>query len=101
MINANYRQFKDFADQKECPLDGEKRKISEIVDKKILIIAYRIRKSKIDDGNYVTIQFSNGDNKVSVFFTGSRVLMEQCERYKDQMPFYTTILQKYKYYTMT
>lgn len=90
----------DFADQDKGPLEGEKKKITEIIDKEILIINFQIKKSKIKDGNYATIQFENSGKKY-VIFTASVPLMEQLEQYRDKMPFYTTIIQKFKYYTMS
>ena len=99
MLNSPPR-FRDFADQSEGPLEGEKKKIAEILNKEMLITNFKIKKSKIKDGNYATIQFENGGKKY-VIFTASGPLMEQLERYKDKMPYYATIIQKFNYFTMS
>jgi len=95
-----YPHFNEFADVECGPLDGEKKKIADVLNKEILIINFQVKKSKIKAGNYATIQFKNGGAEY-VIFTGSRPLMEQLEQYKMKMPFFTTIIQKYKYYTMS
>ncbi len=105
MSEGGYPEFDDFADE-ETPLEGEKRKIEEILNIKILITGFRIGKSVYKDKNtgkdknYVTIQFKNG-GKFSILFTGSEVLMKQLEKYKKQIPFYTTIIKRNNYYTMS
>jgi hypothetical protein len=95
-----YHHFRDFAEDECAPLDGEKKKIVEVLNKEILITNFQVKKSKIKDGNYATIQFENS-GVLYVVFTGSGPLMEQLEQYKSEMPFFTTIIQKYKYYTMS
>ena len=95
-----YPHFSDFAEDECAPLDGEKKKIADILNREILIINFQIKKSKIKEGDYATIQFKNGGTEY-VIFTGSGPLMEQLEQYKAKMPFFTTIIQKYKYYTMS
>lgn len=95
-----FPHFKDFAEQDKGPLEGKKKKIVEILNKEILITNFQIKKSKIKDGNYATIQFENGGEK-HVVFTASGPLMEQLERHKDKMPYHVTIIQRYNYYTMS
>ena len=99
-MSEKYLHFCDFAEDECAPLDGEKKKILDILNKEILITNFQIKKSKIKEGNYATIQFKNSSDEC-VVFTGSGPLMEQLEQYKDKMPFFTTIIQKYKYYTMS
>lgn len=41
------------------------------------------------------------DGKTTITFTGSNVLIEQIERYKAEIPFYTTIKKIDRYYTFT
>lgn len=48
----------------------------------------------------LTIQFKL-DGVDYIVFTGSRVLMNQCEKYKDEMPFGAKIEKVNKYYTFT
>jgi hypothetical protein len=100
MTNDEYPHFKDFAEIDSGPLEGKKKKITEILGKDLLILSFQIKKSKINDGDYATIQFEISDEKYIVF-TASRPLMEQLERYKEKLPFHATIVHRYKYYTMT
>ena len=99
-MHDEYPHFSDFAEDECAPLDGEKKKIVDVLNKEILITKFQVKKSKIKDGNYATIQFKNGGMEY-VIFTGSGPLMDQLEQYKAKMPFFTTIIQKYKYYTMS
>ncbi len=94
-----YPRFGDFAG-KEGPLDGTKKKLSEVLDKEILVLAFRIGKSKFRDRNYVTIQFENGGSRY-VVFTGSDVLMDQLKRHEGKLPFYTTIVKRYNYFSLS
>jgi hypothetical protein len=98
----DYPHFRDFMDpnEEEDPLDGEKLKIVDIINKEILILNFNIRKSKIKEGNYVIIQFELDDEKHVVFTTATR-LMKKLERHKEKMPYHVTIIRKYKYYTMS
>jgi len=51
-------------------LRGEKKKIEEILNTEILVIGYRIGKSKYKDRNYLTLEFENGGGKYIVFSLG-------------------------------
>jgi len=95
----SYPRFGDFAGE-EGPLDGEKKKLSEILDKEILVLAFRVGKSKFRDRNYVTIQYENDSTKY-VVFTGSEVLMEQLKRHEANLPFYATIVKRFNYYSLS
>lgn len=95
----SYPRFGDFEGEKG-PLDGKKKKLSEVLDQEILIRAFRIGRSKFKDKNYVTIQFDNSGNRY-VVFTGSEVLMEQLKRHQEQIPFYATIVKRYNYYSLS
>ena len=101
-MHNNYPRFKDFADpdEDEDPLDGEKKKILDILNKEILILNFRIQKSKIKEGNYVIIQFELYGKKHVIFTTATR-LMKKLERHKDKMPYYATIIQKFNYFTFS
>ena len=97
---VEYPRFSDFADETKS-FDGDKKKIDEIINKDILIIDYKIKDSKQHkDTQYVTIQFKI-DNINHIVFTGSKVLSEQLEKYKDNILFYTQIKKIDKYYTFT
>ncbi|MFH0995810.1 MAG: hypothetical protein V1844_09980 [Pseudomonadota bacterium] len=96
------KRFSDFATD-EKPIDGDKVKIDDILNKEIEITAYRIKNSKFEErhhGKCVTIQFRL-DNEQKIFFTGSEVIMNQIEKYKNEIPFVTIIKKKYKYYIFT
>lgn len=89
-MSDEYPNFSDFAIDET--LIGEKIQIERILNKRVLITRYRINKSKFKESNYVTIQFTL-DDKTHVVFTGSEVLMKQLEKYKDKMPYNTTIVK--------
>lgn len=94
-----YQHFGEFAGE-GGPLEGKKKKLSEVLDCEILILAYRIARSKFKDKNYVTIQFENDGDKY-VVFTGSEVLMEQLGKYSTELPFYATITKRFNYFTLS
>ena len=96
----DYLTFSDFAEKPDL-LDGGKKKIKDIVDIKILVSNYKIKPSKQKENSfYATIQFKIDEVKY-IFFTGSEVLIDQIEKYKDHLPFYTQIKKVNKYYTFT
>jgi len=95
----DYQHFGEFAGEKG-PLEGKKKKLSEVLDCEILVLAYRIARSKFKDRNYVTIQFENDGDKY-VLFTGSEVLMEQLTKHEAQLPFYGTIIKRFNYFTLS
>lgn len=98
------RRFSDFA--KPAGLDGTKVKIEDILNKEILILGYKLRDSKYPNSNSrdcATVQFSIPDTpgEKYIFFTGSSVLRDQLEEYKEQLPFYTTVKKIDRYYSFT
>ena len=96
---GNPLRFSEFADEKP-QLEGIKKKISDILNMEILITAFRIGDSKYKEKKYLTLQFrSNGET--SIVFNGSEVLMKQAQKYEDRMPYFVTIVQRGKYYTMS
>lgn len=97
-----YKRFSDFAEEPEL-LNGNKLKIEEILNKEILITGFKISDSKFHKSNSLkclTLQFQVDDEK-HVIFTGSMVLIGQVEKYKDEIPFITTIRKIDKYYSFT
>ena len=93
-----YPKFSDFAEETKS-FEGDKKKIDDILNKDILIIDYKIKDSKQHkDTQYVTIQFKI-DGTCHIVFTGSKVLAEQLNKYKDNIPFHTQIKKIDKYYT--
>lgn len=98
------KRFSDFADEPE-PLEGDKLRVQDIINEEIKITGYDIKNSRYDknrSGKYLTIQFvrQKGDDP-NVLFTGSDVLIEQLEKYGDEIPFLTTIRQINRYYTLS
>ena len=98
---GQYPHLRDFAkpNEDEDTLGGEKKKIIEILNKEILILNFRIQKSKIKDGNYMIVQFEL-DNKKYVIFTTAIRVVKRIKQYEDRMPYHATIIQEYKYYTI-
>lgn len=99
------RKFSDFAADEEH-LDGKKLPFSELVGKQIVVWNSRSLQSQYDTEVCVMLQFSFDEaGEKFVAFTGSKVIVEQVEKYKAQMPFETTIVQrksgKHFYYTLT
>lgn len=94
------KRFSDFADEPNI-MTGDKIKISEVLNREIEVIGYKISDSKQKSGTkYLTLQFKlEGEEKI--LFTGSTILIEQIEKYKDEIPFLTTIKQVNRYYTFT
>lgn len=88
-------KFSDFAEEKFI---GEKIKISKVLNKEIKVLAFQVKKSKIEkDGFYIQMQIEVDDER-KVLFTNSSVLKDQLEKYKDNLPFITTIIQPKKYF---
>jgi hypothetical protein len=96
------KRFADFADE-EPALDGDKRRLDDLLNRQVTITGYRIRRSRFSKnktGEYLTLQVS-ADGLTVVCFTGSDVLMDQMKKYGDQIPFETTIKKINRYYTLT
>ncbi len=97
---VEYPRFSDFAEESKV-IDGDKKKIDEILNKEILVLDFKLKESKHHrDSQYITIQFKI-DDVTFIMFNGSRVLAEQLEKYKDNIPFYAIIKKIDKYYTFT
>ena len=100
VIIVDYPRFSDFAEETKS-FEGNKKKIEEILNQEILVIDFKVKDSKHHrDSQYVTIQFKL-DNDTFILFNGSRVLVEQLEKYKDNIPFYAAIKRIDKYYTFS
>ena len=98
------RRFREFA-QEDRPLDGEKRRIDDILNQEIVVLDTRISESKYakegdDRKRMATIQFEM-DGATYVAFTGSGVLIRQIEKYREQIPFIATIRKIDRYYTFS
>lgn len=96
------QRFGDFA-QEDRPLEGEKRRIDELLNRELVVTGERIRESKYkDEGRrrYMTLQVEI-EGKPFVVFTGSEVLINQIEKYRDHIPFIATIVKVDRYYTFS
>lgn len=98
----NIHSFGDFA--KEKFLNGPKVDLKSILNKRILVKAYRVTESKFKDKgsqNLLTVQFEDDEGNTCVFFTGSDILRTQLDKYDDQLPFYATVIQSGRCFTFT
>lgn len=93
------KQFSDFAIEKPI-LDGQKIKIEEILNKELIVTGALINTSKFKDTKYLRLQIEINNLKY-VVFTGSEVLMDQINKYFEQIPFATQIIKIKKYYTFS
>jgi len=96
------KEFNDFARESK-PLEGSKVRIDDIINRKILVLDYKIRDSRFEKKNCekcLTLQFEMEGVK-HVLFTGSNVLIDQIEKYKSEIPFYATLKKIDRYYTFT
>lgn len=98
-MTVDHPRFCDFAEE-QPQLEGEKKKITDILNTEILITDYRIGNSKYKEKKYLTLQYKTASG-FNIVFNGSEVLMAQAKKYEDRMPYYVTIVQRGKYYTMT
>lgn len=97
---AEYPRFSDFAEETKS-FEGDKKRIDDILNQELLVTDFKIKDSKKkQDTLYATIQFKV-DEINYIVFTGSGVLIDQLEKYKDNLPFYTTIKKIDRYYTFT
>lgn len=88
-------RFSDFSTEQ---LIGEKISIDKILNKEIKVLAFRLKNSKIEKGStYAQIQIEL-HGELRVIFTNSTVLKEQLQRYKEHLPFCTTIIKNNKYF---
>lgn len=95
-------KFSDFAIS--TSLSGDKTTMNNIIDKEITVLAYRIFESHYSTEGKAEqclhIQFIL-DEKTYIVFTGSIVLKEQLEQYKEHIPFITTVKRIKNFYTFT
>lgn len=109
------KKFSDFADTQTSPImDGRKVPLDDILNKEIIVLRYKIKKSKFADAKNpecLTVQFAYPQSGLDsetvpgaehfVFFSGSSVLMQQLEQYKDNLPFQAVIKKIGKYFTFS
>lgn len=92
-------RFADFAEEET--LDGEKMKITDLLNKEIIVTGYKITESlykKTNSTRCLKLQFSLENNK-GIVFTGSDVLIDQIIKYESHIPFISTITKVDKYYS--
>ncbi len=98
------KRFSDFA-KEETQLEGLKVKLDDLLGQDIMIVAFRMsdsRYSKNKSGKYATVQFKQKEDcPPQVFFTGSDILIEQLEKYKEELPFVAKIKKINRYYTLS
>lgn len=94
-------KFSDFA---EVNINrGKKIRIDDILEQTIQIISYKICESKYpkeENEKCLTLQIKYNDED-RIVFTGSNVLIEQIETYKDKIPFETQIIKSERFYTFS
>ena len=74
---------------------------SDILEKEIEVIGYKISDSKQKLGTkMLTLQFKL-DREERVLFAGSSVLIEQIEEYDHEIPFLTKIQKVNRFYAFT
>lgn len=93
------KKFSDFATGSTTFI-GDKVKIDDILGKEIVIKGFKVTDSKYKNTQMLTLQIEL-NNVERIIFTGSQVLIEQCEKYKDEMPFMTKIERIDKFFTFS
>jgi len=96
------KRFSNFSEE-YIPLEGNKVKIDSMLNQEVLVTGYNIKRSKYikeDNDKCLTIQFEINDVK-KIIFTGSNVLIEQIEKYKNEIPFIAIIKKIDRYYTFS
>lgn len=94
------QRFRDFATDEQS-LEGEKRKIDELLNHEITVCDAKIKTSQFQEQQgkkYMTLQVEKDGQKL-VCHTGSQVLVGQVEKYREHMPFLATIRKIDRYYT--
>ena len=95
--------FADFVDADEKPFSGDKVRINDLVNRRIIILRYKVRPSKYKDkgDSCATVQFKESDDgDEKIFFTGSAVIIGQLEKYGERLPFMAYIRHIDRYYTL-
>jgi hypothetical protein len=99
-VVAEKKRFSDFA-KRHTPLAGDKMKMADVLDKEIEVLSYRVSSSRYNGpAQCLQLQFKLAD-ALCVLFTGSQVLIEQCETYKNEIPFIATIRKIDRFYSFT
>jgi len=94
-------KFSSFA-KDALPMPGKKKHIDDVLGKEIKIMDYRItRSNKRENTDCLRLQFVDEFGEVCILFTGSSVLLDQIQQYKDKLPFNAIIIKIDKYYSFS
>jgi len=97
---SDLNRFSDFAEE-DKPLEGEKIRIDDILNQEITVKNFEVKDSKFEGKDkYTKVQIEINE-KTKVIFTGSKVIADQCKKYKEKIPFIATIKKINNYYTFT
>lgn len=101
-MSVQPKRFSDFCEEAK-PLDGAKVKIESVLNMDIVITGYKVSHSRYNNAGYgkcLTLQFEVEGAK-NVMFTGSTVLIDQLEKYGNEIPFTAMIKKIDRYYTLS
>jgi len=99
-MSEEIHSFSDFAEMRHI-LAGKKKRIEEILNKPITVRGYKVIPSKQNSGGQcLHLQFEM-DGELCVMFSGSVVLIDQCEKYGAQIPFNAQIIKIDKYFSFS
>jgi len=91
-----YPKFSEIA--KKDYYEGEFAKINSLVDHTIVVTQYKKVPSTVIKGTEYVIMQIIMDDKLYVVSTGAKVLMQQLDKYREYLPFETTIRKFGRYY---
>lgn len=80
---------------------GKKIPLNEVLNREIVVKAFRTTPSTKKPGTICLTLCIEIDGVERVIFTGSTVLAQQAEKYKDQMPFEATIKKIDNFYSFS
>lgn len=99
--NTEIKSFSDLQnkdgsyDVQEEQEDRQKRVLDNIENKLIKVTDYKVRQSKKDDGEYITLKFEDEDGNKCFYNTGSKTVRSQLENKQINGPFYCKVVKKY------
>lgn len=97
---SSMRKFSDFA-RNSYGFVGNKIPITDLLNKDIIVKAYRIISSKVaQDKDCLQLQIEF-ESEPRVTFTNSIVLIKQAKEYESEMPFSAKIIKNGNYYTFS
>lgn len=95
------KHFEQVVDEIHELLVSGKYKTSNILNKEVTVLRFRVGDSKKREGTkYITIQVEV-DGKHRVVFTGSEVLYNQLIKYQEHLPFIAIIRKINDFYSFT